>query len=180
MFNAATVSEVVHHAKDFGFTVPEGTSFDWTKLKQFRDRYIARLNGIYESGLENLSIDRINGRASFEGPNTLVVRGTGHSHTESRKVTAEHICIAVGGEPNQLEVPGGEHVISSDGFFALESQPKKVGVVGGGYIAVELASVLHILGTDTSLIVRGDRALRSFDVTLSKHLNESFKKSGTF
>jgi len=174
MWNASTVHETLHEAKEFGFTVTEGVTFDWGKIKLYRDRYIKRLNGIYESGLDKLKIDRIEGMASFDGANTLQIA----SESGNKKITAEHILIAVGGAPNKLGVPGDEHLIDSDGFFELPSQPRKVGVLGAGYIAVELAGVLHGLGSDTSLIVRGDKALRSFDSMLSTALDSAMKKSG--
>lgn len=179
MYNTATVNEVLHQAKEFGFNVPEGVTFDWGKLKQYRDRYIKRLNVIYEGGLDKLGITRIQGLASFQGPNTLTVTNNEEADgVNKRQVTAEHILIAVGGAPNKLEVPGAEHLINSDGFFELDTQPKKVGVLGAGYIAVELAGVFHGLGTDTSLIVRKERALRNFDATISTHLDTAMKKSG--
>ena len=134
------------------------------------------LNGIYEGGLDKLNIQRIQGLAAFEGPNKLVITGTVDG--TDKHISAEHILIAVGGTPNKLGVPGDEHVINSDGFFDLETQPKKVGVLGAGYIAVELAGVFHGLGTDTSLIVRGDKALRTFDTMISTHLDNSMKKAG--
>ena len=183
MYNTSHVRETLHEAKEFGFTIPEGTTFDWGKVKLYRDRYIKRLNGIYEGGLDKLNIERITGLASFDGPNTLVVSPSHSDDTttaSNKKVTAQHILIAVGGEPNKLGVPGDEHLIDSDGFFELETQPKKVGVLGAGYIAVELAGVFHGLGTDTSLIVRGERALRNFDATISSHLDTCMKKAGKY
>lgn len=86
--------------------------------------------------------------------------------------------MAVGGQPKALGIPGEEHTINSDGFFALKTQPRKAAIVGAGYIAVELAGVLNGLGTDTSLFVRGERALRRFDTTVSTHLDATMKKSG--
>lgn len=179
MYNTAHVHETIKEAKDFGFDVPSGVTFDWSKVKLYRDRYIKRLNGIYESGLDKLSIDRISGLGSFDGPNTIVVAESGSESGAVRRITAQHILVAVGGAPNKLGVPGDEHIIDSDGFFDLETQPKKVGVIGAGYIAVELAGVFHGLGTDTTLVVRGDKALRNFDATISAHLDASMKKSGS-
>mmetsp|Transcript_20369 Transcript_20369/g.34098 ORF Transcript_20369/g.34098 Transcript_20369/m.34098 type:complete len:503 (+) Transcript_20369:48-1556(+) len=174
MFNTSHVMETIHQAKEFGINVNGDVTFDWTAIKRYRDRYIQRLNNIYTSGLDKLNVAKIAGTASFAGPNTITVDDNGTSTT----VTAEHILVAVGGAPNKLGVPGDEHVIDSDGFFALETQPKKVGVLGAGYIAVELAGVFQGLGTDTSLIVRGDKALRTFDTMLSTHLDAQMKKAG--
>lgn len=146
-------------------------SFDWAKVKAARDRYIGRLNGIYEGGLDKLSVTRVEGTAVFTGDKTVHVDGQGD-------FIADHICIAVGGQPKKLGIPGGELMIDSNGFFALESQPRKVGVIGAGYIAVELAGVLNGLGSDTSLFVRQSRALRTFDSMLTEALHTDMEKSG--
>jgi glutathione reductase (NADPH) len=177
MFNTAHVAETLHEAKEFGFTIGGEITFDWGKLKLYRDRYIKRLNGIYEGGLDKLNIARITGMAAFDGPHRLLVDPQDGS-TDKRTVTAEHILIAVGGTPKALGIPGDEYIIDSNGFFDLETQPKKVAVLGAGYIAVELAGVLHGLGSDTSLLVRGGKALRAFDATISDHLDSSMKKAG--
>lgn len=117
-------------------------SFDWGTIKKYRDRYIQRLNGIYEGGLDKLNvrndgvlvalkfsqITRINGMAEFVGPKTLKVG--------DQTYTADHILVAVGGAPNTLGVPGDEHVLDSNGFFELEKQPKKVAVIGAGQFYV--------------------------------------------
>lgn len=93
-------------------------------------------------------------------------------------ITASHIVIATGGKPRELDVAGHELTINSDQFFQIEKQPKKVAVLGAGYIAVELAGVFHGLGTDTSLFVRGATALRNFDPMVCAHLDVSMKKAG--
>lgn len=94
MYNTSHVNEVLHEAKHFGFTVGD-VSFDWAAIKKSRDRYVQRLNGIYESGLDKLNIQRYSGFAAFSGPNTVVIDGTA-------TVTAKHILIAVGGAPTPL------------------------------------------------------------------------------
>jgi len=109
--------------------------------------------------------------ASFSGPKALTVGG--------KEYTADHILIAVGGQPSVPAIAGAkEHAITSDGFFALEQQPKRVAVIGAGYIAVELAGVLHELGTDTTLVCRGDAPLRGFDDLIQATLVEEMAKSG--
>jgi glutathione reductase (NADPH) len=168
-------------------------------MKASRDRYIKRLNGIYESGLDKVHIERISGHASLSGKGKVKVTSAG----KDTELAADSILIAVGGAPKPLGVAGEEHVIDSDGFFALNSQPKKVGknyysfheyeeckkfspfiiaaligVVGAGYIAVELAGVFNGLGSHTSLFVRGDKALRTFDPMIADHLHKSMLKSG--
>lgn len=174
MFNTAHVREILQEAHHFGFDIKEKSiPFSWQYIKKSRDTYISRLNKIYEGGLESLKIDRIQGWATFKKSNdkhTIRVGDTFYS--------ADHVVIAVGGQPAKLGVPGDEHVIDSNGFFALESQPMKVGVIGAGYIAVELAGVFNSLGTQTYLFVRGDKALRAFDSMLSTSLDVAMKHSG--
>lgn len=169
MWNASYVSEVIHEAHQFGFTVKE-SSFDWAAMKAARDKYITRLNTIYENGLESSKVTRINGFASFVDSKTVKVG--------DQLIKGDHILIAVGGWPKKLGVPGEELAIDSNGFFELPTQPKKVAVIGAGYIAVELAGVFNGLGTSTSLFVRGNTALRNFDAMLSSNLDASMKKSG--
>lgn len=123
MFNAATVSEIIHDAKQFGFTIDK-VSFQWSELQQARDAYIARLNGIYAKMLANNKVEVITGTASFSGSNEVLVNDDTYS--------ADHIVIAVGGKPFLPNIPGIEHAISSDGFFQLKHQPKSVAVVGAG------------------------------------------------
>jgi NADPH-dependent 2,4-dienoyl-CoA reductase/sulfur reductase-like enzyme len=109
--------------------------------------------------------------ASFKGPKALTVG--------DKEYTADHILIAVGGQPKVPDIPGAkEHAITSDGFFALEEQPKRVAVIGAGYIAVELAGVLHELGSDTTLFCRGDAPLRGFDDLIQSTFVEEMLKSG--
>lgn len=170
MFNAAHVMETIKEAKEFGITVGD-VSFDWANLKRYRDRYIQRLNGIYESGLDKLKIDRFAGYGTLLDATTVLV-------DNEKQVKAKHIVIAVGGKPRHLPIPGAEHALDSDGFFALPTQPSKVAIIGAGYIAVELAGVFHSLGTETSLFFREDRVLRSFDPMISSFLCDSMSKSG--
>ena len=124
MYNASFVNEVLHEAHQFGFTVKEAPSFDWAFMKASRDKYITRLNGIYESGLESSKVTRFTGFASFIDANTVKVG--------DQVLKAKHILIAVGGKPTALGVPGEEHTIDSNGFFELPTQPKKVAVLGAG------------------------------------------------
>ena len=107
MWNAATVGEMIHDAKHFGFTVPE-VSFNWLDLKQARDDYVTRLNGIYGRMLGNSKVEVISGLGSFSGPKSVSVNGEEYS--------ADHILIAVGGKPSVPSLPGVEHCITSDGL----------------------------------------------------------------
>jgi glutathione reductase (NADPH) len=170
MFNAAHVMGTIKEAKEFGISVGDVT-FDWGKLKRSRDRYIQRLNGIYESGIDKLKIDRIQGYGRFVDAHTISV-------DNEREIKAKNIVIAVGGKPKLPNIPGNEHFLTSDDFFGLETQPKKAAIIGAGYIAVELAGVFHSLGTDTSLFFREHCVLRSFDPMISSYLCDSMKKAG--
>jgi glutathione reductase (NADPH) len=172
MFNASYTMEKLVEAKHYGFSL-ENIKFDWANLKASRDAYIARLNKIYESNLDSQKITHIEDHASFEGtPDDPKVR------VGSTLYTADNIVIATGGMPNRLKIPGGEHIIDSDGFFELTTQPKKVALIGAGYIAVELAGVFNGLGTDTTLFFREGRTLRSFDIMLSQSVDQSMRKNG--
>eukprot|EP00752_Nemacystus_decipiens_P010117 g9018.t1 len=169
MWNSAHVMDMVNEAKNFGVITSAG-KFDWPTLKEARDSYITRLNGIYERNLGNSGVKIIQGYGAFVGPKTVRVEGVDY--------TADHILVAVGGRPTMPAMEGAEHCIDSNGFFLLEEQPKKVAVIGAGYIAVELAGVFQALGTDTTLLVRRDRPLRSFDSLLVDTLVKEMDKSG--
>ena len=125
MYNASHIAEAIHDADQFGFVNvdKEKISFNWAAMKESRDRYIKRLNAIYESGLDKVHVERINGHGSLTGPGKVRVVSEG----KETEIEAESILLATGGAPNALGVPGDEHVIDSDGFFALNYQPKKVG-----------------------------------------------------
>eukprot|EP00640_Fibrocapsa_japonica_P001026 CAMPEP_0113943548 /NCGR_PEP_ID=MMETSP1339-20121228/25961_1 /TAXON_ID=94617 /ORGANISM="Fibrocapsa japonica" /LENGTH=513 /DNA_ID=CAMNT_0000948451 /DNA_START=144 /DNA_END=1685 /DNA_ORIENTATION=- /assembly_acc=CAM_ASM_000762 len=169
MYNTASIAEAIHAAGNFGFDGVSGT-LDWAKLKKSRDAYIERLNGIYMNNLKNSGVELITGTGKFVGPKEVQVGETTY--------TADNILIAVGGVPIMPSVPGAEHCISSDGFFALEEMPKKVAVFGAGYIAVELAGIFHALGVDTTLYVRGNRPLRAFDDMVAYALKDEMARSG--
>lgn len=158
MWNAASLAWGLSHAADYGFRLGDGFSLDWSDLHRRREAYIQRLNGIYNHNLEKEGITLINGYARFVDDRTVEVAG--------KRYSADHIVIAVGGRPTRPDIPGAELLIDSDGFFALDHQPRKVAIVGAGYIAVELTGVLHHLGSDACLVLRGDKPLRGFDEIL--------------
>lgn len=177
MWNAASIAETIHDMHHYGFSGMEGVAFDWSFIKQARDKYIERLNGIYARNLDNSGVTKIVGRASLSGRNSVTV----HSLESGEKsvYTAKHIVIATGGKP-VFPIGEGikEHSISSDGFFELEELPSKAVVVGAGYIAVELAGVLQALGTDTKLVLRKEKALRNFDDIIKDTLDEEMQRQG--
>lgn len=182
MWNAASIAETLHEMQHYGFTGvdPDNDSiaFDWGFIKENRDKYIKRLNKIYEVNMANSGVDNIFGSASFtKGSNEVLV--TPDDGSEPRKYKAKNVLIATGGYPQFPEGEGIiEHSISSDGFFELEDLPNKAVVVGAGYIAVELAGVLQALGTDTSLVLRKEMALREFDDILVDTLDDEMQRQG--
>ena len=154
MWYGAHIAEAVKYSPSYGFNLQQ-QGFAWDTLVKNREAYIERIHGAYQRGFASNGVELIQGFARFVDHRTVEVNG--------ERITADHITIAVGGRPTKPDIPGAELGIDSDGFFALTQQPTKAVVVGAGYIAVEIAGVLHALGTETHLLVRGDRPLRSFD-----------------
>ncbi|MFT7009496.1 MAG: glutathione reductase (NADPH) [Colwellia sp.] len=169
MWYAGQISDAIKYAHDYGFKL-EQKGFDWSHLVKNREAYIERIHGAYQRGFDANNVTVIQGFAKFVDKNTVEVDGTLY--------TADHITIATGGRPSIPNIEGAEFGINSDGFFALTEQPKSVAVIGAGYIAVELAGVFHGLGTQTHLLVRKDKPLRTFDDMLSNTLVEQMAKHG--
>jgi len=174
-WNAAAIQETIHEAKAYGFSIQETAPFDWTTFKHKRDAYVKRLNGIYEKNLKNDKVEYLNGTASFVSKDVVKVVG---QDGQEQQVRAKKILIAVGGRPSTIDVEGAELGINSDGFFDLEKQPKKVAVVGAGYIAVEMAGMFHHLGTETHLFIRHDKFLRTFDPMVQDKIMEEYRRQG--
>lgn len=170
MWHAAQLREsITLYGPDYGFDTTIN-HFDWQKLVASRTAYIDRIHSSYENGLSNNKVDVYRGFGRFKDAHTLEVNG--------ELLTADHILIATGGRPSQPNIPGAELGIDSDGFFALPELPKRVAVVGAGYIAVELAGVVHGLGAETHLLVRKHAPLRGFDPLLSETLVEIMASEG--
>ena len=165
----AHFAEDFEQASGFGWSLGEA-DFDWATLIANKDREINRLNGIYRNLLVNSGVSLIEGHAKITGPHEVEINDQRH--------TANHILIATGGWPQIPEIPGHEHAISSNEAFFLKELPKRVLVVGGGYIAVEFAGIFHGLGAKTSLLYRGEMFLRGFDGAVRKHLHEELVKRG--
>jgi glutathione reductase (NADPH) len=168
-FGAQVAEAINNYSPDYGFDVTVN-KFDWQTLVNSRQAYINRIHGSYDNVLAKNGITVINGFATFVDKNTVEVDG--------KHYTADHILIATGGRPTRPNIPGAELGIDSDGFFELTKQPKRVVVVGAGYIALELAGVLHSLGSETHLVVRKHSPLRSFDPMLSETLVELMAENG--
>jgi glutathione reductase (NADPH) len=169
MWYASDMAYTLKNAADYGFDI-SSNGFHWQKLIKGRQGYISGINDWYHDYLKENKIDEITGSASFVDANTLDVNGETYS--------APHIVIAPGSTPIIPEIPGGDIGISSDGFFALHEQPRKVAIVGSGYIAVEFAGVLNALGSEVTLLVRGHHVLSHFDSLLREILMKELLSCG--
>ncbi|MDJ0882263.1 MAG: glutathione-disulfide reductase [Gammaproteobacteria bacterium] len=169
MWYAANLAHAVDDAADFGIDVQRGST-DWRKLVQGREQYINNINKFWDGYVTDLGITFIAGHGHFIDHKVVEVGG----HTYS----AEHIVIATGGTPIVPPVPGAELGITSDGFFQLTEQPKRVAVIGGGYIGIELSGVLRALGSDVTLVTLDDRILNLFDPMISEILHDEMIKQG--
>jgi len=168
-WNAAAIKHSGEMASEYGFAPLHG-AFDWSALKQARDAYIRRLNERYGVGLVDNGVELLCGRGQFVDARHILVNNETYS--------ADHIVIATGSHPIVPQIPGADWGITSDGFFALELQPRRVAVVGAGYIAVELAGVLNRLGSEVSLLMRRKHFLDSFDPMLREGLMDAMLRSG--
>ena len=166
---AAHFHEAFEDARSYGWTLG-AASFDWKTLVANKDREIARLNGIYETLLAKAGVEILRGRARVTGPNEVEIAG--------RRVRAKHILVATGSKSVKPGIPGAELGITSDAAFYLDALPASALVVGGGYIAVEFASIFNGLGVKTTLCYRGERLLRGFDHELGEKLAEELGKKG--
>ncbi len=169
MWFAGQIAEAFKLAPDYGFEI-EVKNLDWQKLINNREAYISRIHQSYDNVLGKNKVDVIQGYATLIDKNTVKVG--------ERTITAEHLLIATGGQPMIPDIPGKEHILDSDGFFALKEKPQRVVVVGAGYIAVEIAGVLNALGSQTHLVVRKEHPLREFDDLISSTLTEQLKADG--
>jgi glutathione reductase (NADPH) len=166
---AAHFREDFEIAKGYGWTVGEA-NFDWNTLLANKDREIARINGVYERLLKQAGVEIMRGRATILGPHQVSLNG--------KTCSAKHILVATGSWPVIPPIPGREHAISSNEAFHLERLPRRALVVGGGYIALEFASIFHGLGVQTTLSYRGRRFLRGFDAELGERIAEEFVAKG--
>ena len=166
---ASHFAEDFENARGFGWNIDK-TQFNWQTLLNNKNDEISRLNGVYQKILANAGVETKLGHGKIIDAHTVEVDGT--------EFTTERILISTGGWPAIPDIPGKEHVISSNEAFFLESLPDKVIVVGGGYIAVEFAGIFHGLGVETTLLYRGDLFLRGFDRDLRETLTEEMIKKG--
>jgi len=169
MWIAAELAEAQVVAREIGFDTAPG-ELDWIEYISRREAYIEDIHEGYRRRLKLFNVELIGDYGHFVAPNRVAAGG--------RELTAKHIVIATGGQPRRLAIPGGEFGINSDGFFALRACPRHVAIVGGGYIAVELAGVLHALGAAVTVLVRGEHLLRGFDSELATELSIAMTTRG--
>jgi glutathione reductase (NADPH) len=166
---AAHFRDDLKDAADFGWSAGEPV-FDWTKLVANKDREIARLNGVYERILANAGVSIFRDRAVVLDSHSVSLGG--------KTLSAKHILVATGSWPQIPDIPGKELAITSNEAFALEKLPRRALVVGGGYIAVEFASIFNGLGVATTLAYRGAQLLRGFDTDLGTRLGDEMARKG--
>lgn len=166
---AGQFAEAFADARGFGWDVPP-VSFDWQTLLTNKDKEIARLNGIYDGLLKGAGVDVFHGRAQLLDPHTIAVNG--------QTFTAAHILIATGGWPRLLDIPGIEHVITSNDIFYLDELPQRVLIVGGGYIGIEFAGIFRNLGVEVHQVYLEELFLMGFDDDLRHALYEEMTANG--
>jgi len=166
---AAEVAEELEHARHYGWSF-EPPRFDWPTLIAAKDREIARLSSLYRGILDNFAIDRHETRATIASPHEVDVSG--------KRVSARVILVATGGTPFIPDIPGRELAITSNEAFHLETLPEHITVVGGGYVAVEFASIFRGLGRRVTLVYRREQVLRGFDHDIREHLTEALRGRG--
>src|SRR5690348_2844080 len=165
------VRQEIADAAGFGWRIPEA-SFDWPTLIANKDREIARLEAAYTSNVEKAGARVVKTRAVFEGPHTLRL-ATGET------IRSKHVLVATGGAPNHgRAIPGIEHVISSNEALHLPELPKRIVIQGGGYIALEFACIFAGLGSEVSVVYRGENILRGFDDDVREHLRNEMSARG--
>jgi len=166
---AAHYAEDFEDARGYGWSI-EGASFSWPDLIANKNREIARLSKVYTDGFTRVGITVIEGTAKLADAHTVEIGG--------RRVTAQNLLVATGGWPVKPAIPGIEHAITSNEAFELPALPKRILIVGGGYVAVEFAGIFHGLGAEVTLSYRGGQILRGFDDDVRKHLHDEMVKKG--
>jgi glutathione reductase (NADPH) len=170
MWNAAELAAALDYAPAYGFDV-RLAGHDWGALKRGRDAYIERLNGIYQRNLEKKEILTVHAGVRFDGPHSVTT-------ADGRRYEGAHVLIATGGHPVVPPIPGAELGLTSDDFFELPERPRRVALVGSGYVAVEFAGVFAALGSDVTVLMRFDSLLRRFDSLLADTLIARMRADG--
>ncbi|WP_347986429.1 glutathione-disulfide reductase [Methylomonas sp. AM2-LC] len=166
---ASQFSDEFEAAKGFGWTVGEST-FNWPRLIANKNAEVEHLHAVYRTRLQKSGANVISGKATLLNEHTVMVAGSQYS--------AERILIATGGWPFVPDIPGNQHIVTSNDMFFLEELPKRIIIVGGGYIAMEFASILNGLGVEVTLCVRRHKVLEGFDEDIRDFLAEEMLKKG--
>jgi glutathione reductase (NADPH) len=166
---AAHYAEDFEDARGYGWSI-EGATFSWPALIANKNREIARLSKIYTDGFAKVGIDVIEGTAKLADAHTVAIG--------ERRVTAQNILVATGGAPAKPSIPGIDLAITSNEAFELSALPKRILIVGGGYVAVEFAGIFNGLGSEVTISYRGDQILKRFDDDVRRHLHEEMSKKG--
>ncbi|MGH2412372.1 MAG: glutathione-disulfide reductase [Microcystaceae cyanobacterium] len=169
MVYASRFPDQFEEAQGYGWSSVEST-LDWPKMIAAVNHEVDRLNGVYQRLLDNSKVELFGEYAKFLDPHTLEVG--------EKKITAEKILIAVGGRPVKPDIPGIEHTIVSDDMFHLPEQPKRIVIIGAGYIGVEFACIMQGLGSEVTQIIRRDKILRGFDEDIRSEIQEAMQKHG--
>lgn len=176
MLYASQFPDLFEDAQAYGWS-PVQSSLDWEKMITAVNNDVNRLNGIYQKMLDNSKVEVLQGHGKFVDAHTIVI-GDASGGLRQRQVTADKVLIAVGGHPVIPKILGIEHAITSDDIFHLKEQPRRMVIFGGGYIGVEFASILNGLGTEVTLVLRGDKILRGFDEDLQTEVQQGMVNHG--
>ncbi|MFB8792171.1 MAG: glutathione-disulfide reductase [Potamolinea sp.] len=169
MVYASNFPNLFEESQGFGWS-PVQSSIDWQKMITAVNKEVERLNGVYLNMINKANVELIRGYAKFLDAHTVEI--------DNRKVTANKILIAVGGHPVKPDLPGIEYAITSDEMFHLEEQPKRIAILGAGYIGVEFACIMNGLGSEVTQIIRNDLILRGFDDDLRMGVQEGMQQHG--
>jgi len=164
-------AQAFEDAKGFGWSA-DNIRFDWKTLRDNVQNEVTRLSGLYRANLEKAGVAMFEERAEFVDAHTLRLTGSG------KTVTAEKVLIAVGGRPRALECTGAEFAITSNEAFLLDALPKRIAIVGGGYVAAEFATIFSSLGVKTTMLYRGERILRGFDEEVRAFASAEMARTG--
>ena len=169
MVYASRFPKYMEESAGYGWDM-QANSFNWNKMLTDVNNEVKRLNSIYQRMVDNAEVKLFPVHAKLLDPHTLEVG--------DQKVTAERILVAVGGKPVKPDIPGIEHAITSDGMFEMTEQPKRMVVLGGGYIGCEFACVMNGLGTEVTQVIRKEQILNGFDKDVRNELHEALVKQG--
>nr|BCM78259.1 glutathione reductase [Euglena gracilis] len=178
MVYGSHMSHDLHYAKSYGWHTPDHVAHDWGTLMANKDKEISRLNGVYINMLKNSGVDLIQGFGSFVDAHTVAIKADQAENPAGRTITGDKVLIATGSWPFVPDIPGKEYCVTSNEAFYLRECPKRIVIVGGGYIAVEFACIFKGYGADVTLMYRGEMFLRGFDDDIRRHLCTEMQELG--